>query len=1165
MAAATPLPRPWAGLSAALGAAGPGSWCPPSQRGREMPEQSPHRLPCGPVLTGHRQPAAAAGSLPARADSRAGQGAGHKGLTAPSGQAGNRLSPIYSLGSPAEPKTHGFLLCKPLKGHQTSSVPAAGKGSVRAQTNLFPLPLRLQQYQVVKCLLSEGPSDLRNVTRSGARRLLPSARHEACPGDGAAAGRTNCCNITAKKLHDVLAGALYKEELREEAQQPNLAPDSSDETSLLPLARPHSPRVPPFHSGCLFGAPQDSRATAAPHSRTMPRLLCHPATQRGWNQAHGTASGQSLGSNGEGDALSEFRNAKQHTPAESYQKAMKFTSRLTRGTQPLRARAGDRLPRSICWRRVRLSQEKASRERSPRLRPAARCLTCSPARRGYRQRPRESDQEGKFKGSTRLSSRRGDARNSSGIDVRGGTGIHTSWNRSDTNLQPQHPEPLPVLPTHLRAPRTPVLTAAFQRTAILKSTNSSVQQNYPALKRLGCAQAPVPTVNRGATQAIAPHQAVYEQGACCTHAAYFGGLFSNPNTDNYQQAVISLPTPAFPQPWKEVWHAEHRVLVVPEARDTRTGSQRDDGISNARQLADSMWERLRHMVLGTIYGPLAPGPEHPGLSAAHGHQGPALRAGTALALPGCRTPPSCTAGPRAAPAPGSEELCSWLREVLAALHPWQARAAAGCRAAGQEGTQPPAQLTGRLACTLCCCNKRPPAASAGHGGPCSTGEQLVVLPGRAAKPSGLYKAPLAAEVTAHEASLTAPPPEMSAEQRALGSPAGSTALSQEAFLTAPPPEMSAAAQTEPAAGLRGATAGCTRATPNPEPAAGLRGGGSPGAAQLPALTAGRGSATFSHQLKVSLQHQQRQAWGSCAWGLCTGDTRQKLQGSMTTGYPKHSAEQHPVPEDRRCTKCQQPQSSAMPTRTRSSAGAGCISCTPAPRLLTRTGPPRTAAAELAAQQILQCQDLSYPSCCACRSGSTVPAVSRVSGASASFPPRGLACQLSSCTTASTTSAVVPLAGRGSVCLRLTRHREASSFQPPGCGQKEQKRSQGSHCAQTDGHGQPALKHQVPPHPAPCPPQQPAECHGSSKALPGQKAASSSHHIPLLTRPHRRQKPSVVSSEDKALLLLPVAVQEGAVDCDHFSLAGKDSTFGASGLFILLIWLIRIWAQSKRSQ
>lgn len=58
MAAATPLPRPWAGLSAALVAAGPGSWCPPSQRGREMPEQSPHRLPCGPVLTGHRQPAA---------------------------------------------------------------------------------------------------------------------------------------------------------------------------------------------------------------------------------------------------------------------------------------------------------------------------------------------------------------------------------------------------------------------------------------------------------------------------------------------------------------------------------------------------------------------------------------------------------------------------------------------------------------------------------------------------------------------------------------------------------------------------------------------------------------------------------------------------------------------------------------------------------------------------------------------------------------------------------------------------------------------------------------------------------------------------------------------------------------------------------------------------
>lgn len=71
---------------------------------------------------------------------------------------------------------------------------------------------------------------------------------------------------------------------------------------------------------------------------------------------------------------------------------------------------------------------------------------------------------------------------------------------------------------------------------------------------------------QGATQAIAPHQAVYEQGACCTHAAYFGGLFSNPNTDNYQQAVISHPTPALPQPWKEVWHAEHRVLVLPAAR-----------------------------------------------------------------------------------------------------------------------------------------------------------------------------------------------------------------------------------------------------------------------------------------------------------------------------------------------------------------------------------------------------------------------------------------------------------------------------------------------------------------------------------------------------------------------------------------------------------------------
>lgn len=58
--------------------------------------------------------------------------------------------------------------------------------------------------------------------------------------------------------------------------------------------------------------------------------------------------------------------------------------------------------------------------------------------------------------------------------------------------------------------------------------------------------------------------------------------------------------------------------------------------------------------------------------------------------------------------------------------------------------------------------------------------------------------------------------------------------------------------------------------------------GSPGAAQLPALTAGRGSATFSHQLEASLQHRQLQARGSRARGLCTGDTRQKLQGSMMT-------------------------------------------------------------------------------------------------------------------------------------------------------------------------------------------------------------------------------------------------------------------------------------------
>lgn len=71
---------------------------------------------------------------------------------------------------------------------------------------------------------------------------------------------------------------------------------------------------------------------------------------------------------------------------------------------------------------------------------------------------------------------------------------------------------------------------------------------------------------QGATQAIAPHQAVYEQGASCTCTAYFGGLFSDPNTDNYQQAVISHPTPAFPQPWKEVWHAEHQVLMLPAAR-----------------------------------------------------------------------------------------------------------------------------------------------------------------------------------------------------------------------------------------------------------------------------------------------------------------------------------------------------------------------------------------------------------------------------------------------------------------------------------------------------------------------------------------------------------------------------------------------------------------------
>lgn len=57
-AAAAPLPRPWARRSAGLVAAGPGSRCPRSRPVREMPEQSSCRLPCSPVLAGHRQPAA---------------------------------------------------------------------------------------------------------------------------------------------------------------------------------------------------------------------------------------------------------------------------------------------------------------------------------------------------------------------------------------------------------------------------------------------------------------------------------------------------------------------------------------------------------------------------------------------------------------------------------------------------------------------------------------------------------------------------------------------------------------------------------------------------------------------------------------------------------------------------------------------------------------------------------------------------------------------------------------------------------------------------------------------------------------------------------------------------------------------------------------------------
>lgn len=63
-----------------------------------------------------------AGSLPAGAASRAGQHKvqGTKAFPHQSGSkpstslSGNQSSPIYSLGSPAEPKTQGFLFCKSL-------------------------------------------------------------------------------------------------------------------------------------------------------------------------------------------------------------------------------------------------------------------------------------------------------------------------------------------------------------------------------------------------------------------------------------------------------------------------------------------------------------------------------------------------------------------------------------------------------------------------------------------------------------------------------------------------------------------------------------------------------------------------------------------------------------------------------------------------------------------------------------------------------------------------------------------------------------------------------------------------------------------------------------------------------------------------------------------
>lgn len=99
------------------------------------------------------------------------------------------MQPLSPLGKmvPAPPLPPGR------KGQQTSSVLlAADKGPGEGSTPTFFLSLSTcTEYQVATCcLLSEGPSDLRNATRSGARRLLPFARCETCLGDGAAAGRS---------------------------------------------------------------------------------------------------------------------------------------------------------------------------------------------------------------------------------------------------------------------------------------------------------------------------------------------------------------------------------------------------------------------------------------------------------------------------------------------------------------------------------------------------------------------------------------------------------------------------------------------------------------------------------------------------------------------------------------------------------------------------------------------------------------------------------------------------------------------------------------------------------------------------------------------------------------------------------------------------------------